>query len=169
MPIISLGMGADYDEEDPFHDMTDFERETQIVLTRVLTARATQLVLAQLNTASPHIYEWLTNFTRECPPIEGDEFLLKLMKRQPYTNIDPATKSTMIIHPVTLAQQVLAARDELAGASAKGLVHHVKNANLDVIKTHLNQNHYTLSRKAPIKKGGVRQRGGQTEAGRTSS
>lgn len=75
------------------------------------------------------------------------QFLLKLMKRQPYTNIDPATKSTMIIHPVTLAQQVLAARDELAGASAKGLVHHVKNANLDVIKTHLNQNHYTLSRK----------------------
>lgn len=157
------GFGSEFGGKDPYHDETDFERETQVVLTRVLTARATQLVLCQLNVDSPQVFEWLTNFTRECPPIEGNDFVLKLMKRQPCASIDPVTKNTMIIHPVTLAQQVLAVRDELAEVAAKGLPQHVKNSNLNVIKTHLDQNHYTLSHKVNRKRGSVRQSDGQAQ------
>lgn len=143
---VTRDASSNYHDADYGQDDTDeFIRETQVAITRVLTARAVQKVMLHLHENSRPAFEWMDRFTKTVPPLEGDNFLLKLMKKQSYTSIDPVTKQKSTIHPFSLAQQVIAVREDLAASSTKGLEPYVKQTSLQVLKSHLEQSHYTLS------------------------
>lgn len=59
---------------------------------------------------------WLGTDSRTAAAVQ---FLLKLMKRQCFTSIDPTTKELTLIYPYALAQQVLALRELLAVSASQ--------------------------------------------------
>jgi hypothetical protein len=58
-----------------------FEVECAKVVTRVLTAKAVQHILYQLGETNLIVCQWFNNYAAENSPLQGDDFVLKLMRQ----------------------------------------------------------------------------------------
>lgn len=96
-----------------------FERDTARLLLRVLTVRATQKLLAQLQELDLVVASWLSEFCSTHPPGAGDEFLLELMKMGGTEIIDGPNQMAHSISPADLVERILLVRADLAKRISK--------------------------------------------------
>lgn len=76
------------------------------------------------------------------PPLEGNTFLANLLNAKPVHEVDPYTGTTFHVNPAQIATAVLATREALAQKLTKNLDSKVADANMDVMRTHLETHTY---------------------------
>lgn len=74
-------------------------RDTSRLVARVLTARAAQKILLQLQETDLYVHRWFGEFCTENPPNQGDEFLLKLMRARTEAVHESTTSKRHLINP----------------------------------------------------------------------
>jgi len=77
---------------------------------RILTARATQRLLMQLQELDLHVANWLSEFCSRHPPTGGDKFLMALLSETGADLINPTNQTSHIVSPTDLADRILATR-----------------------------------------------------------
>lgn len=85
------------------------------------------------------------------PPIEGNAFLASLMEAKPVCSVDPYTGATQVINPAAIASAVLSTREVLAKQLAKNLTSHVQDANVTLMRTHLETHTYVSGTNDEVK------------------
>jgi hypothetical protein len=86
--------------------------------------------------------QWLKDHFAHNPPIEGDTFITQLMNTKPVYSVDPYSGQTYFINPPQVSAAILATREQLAQKLAKNLCSTVTQANVDILRTHLEQHTY---------------------------
>lgn len=119
-----------------------FVRDTRRIVTRALTARATQRVLMQLSETNLYAAQWLEGFCSEHRPLDGDEFLLALLRELPATRVDKINNAEHRVVPHDMAERIMETRCSLA-KEVGDLENVVRASNLDTVKRHLVRNSYT--------------------------
>lgn len=119
-----------------------FVRDTVQIVTRALTARATQKVLMQLSETNLYAAQWLEGFCSEHRPLDGDKFLLELLRELPVTRVDKVNNAEHRVLPHDMAERIMETRCALA-KDMGDLEKAVRASNLDTIKQHLVRNSYT--------------------------
>eukprot|EP00878_Enallax_costatus_P018985 GHUV01020013.1.p1 GENE.GHUV01020013.1~~GHUV01020013.1.p1 ORF type:complete len:149 (+),score=28.17 GHUV01020013.1:633-1079(+) len=76
------------------------------------------------------------------PPLEGNTFLANLLNAKPVHGVNPYTGATYHVNPAQIASAVLATREALAAKLARNLEVKVSDANIDVMRTHLETHTY---------------------------
>ncbi|KAK9834304.1 hypothetical protein WJX81_005155 [Elliptochloris bilobata] len=121
-----------------------FNRDTSRVVARVLTARAAQKILLQLQETDLYVHRWFGEFCMENPPNQGDDFLLKLMRARTEAIHEATTSKRHLINPQALARRIMIVRESLATAlTGPGLPQFLARANLEVQRRHLESSSYT--------------------------
>lgn len=85
------------------------------------------------------------------PPLEGNAFLAALMEAKPEHRRDPYSGSMHYINPAALAAAVLSTREALAQQLAKSLPRRVSDANIDVMRSHLEAHTYVCGTNLDVK------------------
>lgn len=83
-------------------------------------------------------------FLRLCqnPPLEGNAFLANLLNARPVHEVDPYSGASFHVNPAQIASAVLTTREALAQRLAQNLEAKVADANMDVMRTHLETHTY---------------------------
>lgn len=81
---------------------------------RVLTARAVQRTMMQLQQHHVIAANWLNNYCMENPPLGGDEFLLKLFSQPAMRVWDEMRRGWVIIDPQSISNNILEHRHRLS-------------------------------------------------------
>ncbi len=89
-------------------------RDTRAVMLRVLTARAVQRTMMQLQQHHVIAANWLNHYCIENPPLGGDEFLLKLYSQPALRVYDEIRRGWVIINPQDISSTVLEHRHRLS-------------------------------------------------------
>lgn len=121
---------------------TDFDRETARLALRMLTARAAAAVLTNVAQVDDFKAAWLKEFIQQNPPIEGNAFLQALMEARPVYCMDPYSGARHYVNPAAIANAVLVTREALAERLAKGLTPKVADANMSLLRQHLEAHTY---------------------------
>lgn len=129
-------------EEDAGLEDDGFVQDTCRLVTRVLTARATQRVLMQLSETNLYASQWLESFASEHRPIDGDDFLLELLRQLPATLVDKVNQTEHRVVPHDMAERIMETRSCLA-KEIGDVETFVRKSNLDTVKRHLERNSYT--------------------------
>lgn len=58
-----------------------FEKDIAVIVSKLLTAKAVQHILTQLGQTDKLACQWFNNFVSDNPPMQGDDFVLKLMRQ----------------------------------------------------------------------------------------
>jgi hypothetical protein len=85
------------------------------------------------------------------PPIEGNAFLSELFEARPVYSMDPQTGNKHYINPAGIASAVLATREALAQQLAKTLPTKVQDANVAIMRTHLETHTYVSGTNIEVK------------------
>jgi len=127
-------------ENSPIEDM--FSRDCANTVVRVLTAKAVQKVLMQMGPVDGFTAKWLNSYCADHPPLEGNAFLSRLMSERPRMEVDPYTGNTHHITPVTLANRIMATREDLVQDVSKLIGPQVHKDNVLILRTHLEAHTY---------------------------
>eukprot|EP00878_Enallax_costatus_P036723 GHUV01041269.1.p1 GENE.GHUV01041269.1~~GHUV01041269.1.p1 ORF type:complete len:147 (+),score=26.14 GHUV01041269.1:574-1014(+) len=117
-------------------------RETARLALRMLTARAAGVVLQNISEVDSYKSQWLQDHFKKNPPLEGNTFLANLLNAKPVHGVNPYTGATYHVNPAQIASAVLATREALAAKLARNLEVKVSDANIDVMRTHLETHTY---------------------------
>lgn len=133
---------SNYDEHnDDEWEKSQFDRETAAVVLKVLTAKATQRLLFQLQELDIFKAQWLSNYCSENPPSGSNKFLLEML-RQPSTTVVDATNATShTIDPANLAHRIVQIRSEMASGMTK-FPKFVEVETTEVLRQHLMRSTY---------------------------
>ena len=85
------------------------------------------------------------------PPIEGNTFLTGLLEERPVYSVDPHSGAKRYINPAGIASAVLATRETLAQQLAKTLPRKVQDANVGIMRTHLETHTYVSGTNLEVK------------------
>lgn len=85
------------------------------------------------------------------PPIEGNVFLAGLFEARPVYSIDPQSGAKRYINPAAIANAVLSTRESLAQQLAKTLPSKVQDANMNIMRTHLETHTYVSGTNIDVK------------------
>lgn len=85
------------------------------------------------------------------PPIEGNTFLAGLLEERPVYSIDPHSGAKRYINPAGIASAVLTTREALAQQLAKTLAGKVSDANVSIMRTHLETHTYVSGTNMEVK------------------
>eukprot|EP00879_Flechtneria_rotunda_P027843 GHRR01029856.1.p1 GENE.GHRR01029856.1~~GHRR01029856.1.p1 ORF type:complete len:156 (-),score=46.39 GHRR01029856.1:494-961(-) len=116
-------------------------RETTRLTIRMLTARAAGLVLQNISEVDQFQALWIKEHFKQNPPIEGNTFLQGLLETKPVCAKDPYG-TTHYINPAQIANAVLLTREVLAQKLTKTLGPRVQDANMAVMRGHLETHTY---------------------------
>ena len=85
------------------------------------------------------------------PPIEGNVFLAALMEARPVYSIDPHTGTKRCINPAAVASAVLSTREALAQQLSKTLPTKVQDANVTIMRSHVETHTYVSGTNLDVK------------------
>ncbi|KAL4443759.1 hypothetical protein ABPG75_011496 [Micractinium tetrahymenae] len=144
---------SNYDEHnDEDWENSQFDRETAALVLKVLTAKATQRLLLQLQELDGFKAQWLTNYCSEHPPSES-KFLLGLLRQKATTVLDASTATTHTIDPANLAHRIVQIRSEMAATMLK-FPKYVEVQTTEVLRQHLMSSTYVSGTSTAGAKGG---------------
>lgn len=95
------------------------------------------------------------------PPIEGNIFLTGLMEARPVYSVDPHSGAKRCINPAAIASAVLSTREALAQQLAKTLPNKVQDANVTIMRSHLETHTYVSGTNNEVKPSFRHKRRGQ--------
>ncbi|PSC71552.1 NAD+ synthase (glutamine-hydrolysing) [Micractinium conductrix] len=149
---------SNYDEHDPDDwERSQFDSETLALVLKVMTAKATQRLLLQLQELDLFKAQWLTNYCSENPPSGSNKFLVGLFK-QPSTVVhDASTATDHTIDPANLAHRIIQIRGDMASSLTK-FPKFVELENASVMREHLASTTY-VSGSPGADSGSTRRRG----------
>lgn len=128
---------SNYDEHnDEDWENSQFDQETAALVLKVLTAKATQRLLLQLQELDVFKAQWLTNYCSEHPPSGSNKFLLGLLRQKATTVLDASTATTHTIDPANLAHRIVQIRSEMASTMLK-FPKYVEVQTTEVLRQHL--------------------------------
>ncbi|CAL8461906.1 g1437 [Coccomyxa elongata] len=121
-----------------------FASDTAKIVARVLTSRAVQKVLLQLQETDLFVAHWFSEYCSANPPMTGDKFVLELLKQRPLYATDKINGKDHYISPPMLANRVMVAREALAGGMSKfDFPTYMARTNTEVYRKHLESSSYT--------------------------
>ncbi|GAB4817220.1 hypothetical protein N2152v2_004266 [Parachlorella kessleri] len=104
---------------------------------RLLTVRAVQQVVVQLQEFNQLQAQYLNNYAADNGASDGNRFIAKLLKQPMVEVLDPVTRSIHTIDPQTLAHRILQVREELARNVGASLGPSAAQENTTVLRSHL--------------------------------
>lgn len=200
-PLLASCRGPE--QQQPHDPESEVDRETAKLALRLLTARATAVVLQNVGQVNTFQAAWLNEYCQRVrigdhrggcclllllslmvrrlmtwhassihpcspacrpssclsacvprtqhPPLEGNAFLAALMQAKPEHRQDPYTGSVHHINPAALAAAILSTREALGQQLAKALPGRVADANIAVMRAHLENYTYTSGTNLDVK------------------
>eukprot|EP00882_Tetradesmus_deserticola_P000746 GHRQ01000814.1.p1 GENE.GHRQ01000814.1~~GHRQ01000814.1.p1 ORF type:complete len:211 (+),score=71.48 GHRQ01000814.1:222-854(+) len=130
---------------------SDFDRETARLAVRMLTARAAGMVLQNVAQVDDFKAAWLQEHFKQNPPIEGNDFLTNLLEAKPVYATDPYTGAGHHINPAAIANAVLVTREALAAKLSKSITPKVQDANIGIMRSHLERHTYVSGSNDDVK------------------
>lgn len=128
---------SNYDShDDDSWQWSQFDRDTADTLLRVLTAKATQRLLLQLQELDLHKAQWFNNYCSENAPSGGNKFLMGLFKAPSTVVRDINTGTDHTIDPANLAHRVIQIRADMAQTLVE-LPKYIELENTAVLRHHL--------------------------------